>query len=121
MKITFFYGPENTGKSMVARAIGDILVGKDKTVYLSGWLPKGKMPPFFFNACDENTELIIIDDCDPKMNFDFVHESIKNGYLTVNRKNRQLFNLYNVSIILTTNTEFQQRDECFEYVKFPIH
>ena len=121
MKVTFFYGPESTGKTMVAKAIANNLVGKDKTVFLNARLIRGEIDPFFFDACDENTELIIIDDCNPKMNFDFLHESIKNGYLTVNRKNQQTVHLFNVSIILTTNTEFQYRDECFEYVKFPIH
>ena len=123
MKVTIFYGPERTGKTMVARTIIQ-LAGKEKTVWIRGRFLYGKnaqIPPRFFDECDENTELIVIDDCHTDMKLDFLRESVKNGFLCVDRKYGEPIYLYNVSVILTTNVDFQNWEECFDYVKFPIH
>jgi hypothetical protein len=60
MKAKIFVGPPSSGKSIVAEMITDF-IGSNKTYYKRAFSIEND--PFFFAGINDETELIIIDDC----------------------------------------------------------
>ena len=60
MKAKIFVGPPSSGKSIVANMI-ESFIGRDKTYYKRAFSIEDD--PWFFDGINDETELIIIDDC----------------------------------------------------------
>ncbi len=106
-KITLLVGSGPTGKSFLANLIGK----NKKIIILNG---KGFKPDFnFFKYCNQDTELIIIDDLPARMlNNKFLLDL--NYGITINKKNGNLADIY-PEIIITCDCNFSDIPKTLEF------
>ena len=118
MKITFFSGPECSGKTKVATAIAEMVGNKEKTVWIDSRNFK-KHDSFFLGDCNVNTELVIFDNFSSNF-LDFLLDYVYNGKLKVEKKFCSPF-FINANIIITTTDDIDINSEKYTVIKFPIH
>lgn len=103
-KVTVIIGSAGSGKTTAAKCIANNY-DADKVVWLDG---NNKMHPFFWRACSENTELVIIEELKNVKDLERLFSAAIDG-VAVERQGKDVFYI-NPRIVVTCKSDVTMKD-----------
>jgi len=114
MRKLIICGGDRSGKTFLAM---NIAAAFDHVVYLSGRNLNHLKNPFFYDEVTEKTELIIVDDVNPK-HLQFVQGLIFSEKIKIDKMGKKSFSIDVPNVIITMNTDPSFFKELNEGVSF---